>query len=148
MGALAAYHLLGRLQDGNLILLAGPDYIRVRELASTSGIPVLTAAELPYPEDVEDLKGRIARTGESVLVIASMCEVEGRLDRSAFERPLIDLAYGADRVVYAGFNGAVLVHPVARGTRMTATGGSLRVQQDLETVAAGETVVGLTVDRL
>lgn len=148
MSAVAAYRLLGRLEDGNLILLAGPDYNRVRELASSSGIPAVEATSVTTPEDVESLKDEVAQKGRSILVTASMYEVEGRLDRSAFERRLTDLAYSADRVVYAGLNGVAVIHPVTRGTMMAVTDGNLRVHQELGVVSAGETVVGLTVDRL
>lgn len=148
MSAVAAHRLLGRLEDGNLIFLAGPDYRRVCELASASGIPSVEATSVVSPEDVEALRDRVIRRGQSVLVTASMHEVEGRLDRSAFERRLTDLAYAADRVIYAGLNGAAVVHPVATGTTMSVIGGNLRVRQELDVVAAGETVVGLTVDRL
>lgn len=148
MKEVAAHHLLGRIEDASLVLLAGPDYLRILGLARLSGIPVVEAVSVPNLEDVEDLKTRIAQTGESQLVIASMHEIEGRLDRSSFERRLIDLAYSADRVVYAGLNGAAIIHPVAPGTRMQVIGGNLRVTQHLDLVEAGASATGLTVDRL
>lgn len=148
MNAVSAYHLLGRVEDGNLILLAGPDYLRILRLARLSGIPVVEAVSVPDLKDVDGLKARIAQTGESQLVIASMHEIEGRLDRSSFDRRLIDLAYSADRVVYAGLNGAAIIHPVDPGTRMRVVGGNLRVTQQLEEVTAGAPSAGLTVERL
>jgi hypothetical protein len=149
MGALAAHHLLGRTEDSNLILLAGPDYARMRQLIGSSGIPWKEVHEVGNDhDDVERLREQVARRRESLIIIASMHEVEGRLDRSAFERRLTHFAYGADRVIYAGLNGAALVWPVRAGTRMEVVSGNLRVHQSIDVVAAGETVVGLTVDRL
>jgi hypothetical protein len=145
MGALAAYHLLGRVEDGNLILLAGPDHARIQSLAAASGIPYMDVREAG---DADELRARVIQAGQSVLVTASMHEIEGRLDRSAFAARLVDFTYGADLVVYAGLNGAAKVWPVNPGTAMQVVNGNLRVSQKLDVVAAGETVTALTVDRL
>lgn len=142
---MAAHHLLGRVADGNLILMAGPDHQRMMALAESAGMAVLAPRNV---SDIEALKMRIDLSHESVVVIASMPEIEGRLDRSAFERNLIDLAYAADRVVYAGTQGAVLVWPQVEESRVTLRNGRITVHQKLDVVAAGETVVGLTMDSL
>lgn len=142
---MAAHHLLGKANEGNLILMAGPDYRRMMTLAEAAGMATLTPRHVT---DIESLKLRVELSRESVVVIASMPEVEGRLDRSAFERNLIDLAYAADRVVYAGTQGAVLVWPQSEETRTTLRNGRVTVHQKLDVVSEGETVVGLTVDRL
>lgn len=145
MGAVAAHHLLGKPGDGNLILLAGPNYERMTQLVSDSGIASMRFSEV---NGLDALKTRVDLSRTSVIVIAPLHEVEGLLDRSAFDGRLTDLAYSADRVVYAGSNGAVLVHPASPGTTMEVRGGRLAVRQRLDEVEAGHTVTGLTVDRL
>lgn len=142
---MSAHHLLGKSNEGNLILVAGPDHRRMYGMAEAAGISVLDPRNVT---DIESLKTRISLSRESVAVVASMPEIEGTLDRSAFDRRLIDLAYAADRVVYAGLLGAVLVWPQHPDTRTTVRNGRVSVHQNLDVVAAGETVVGLTVDRL
>lgn len=147
MGQVAPYHLLGDATQPALILLAGPDYARIREIVTKAGI-AFDMRHFSSDVDVDALKAEVAREGKPVVVFASMAEVEGRLDRSAFDGRLTDLAYAADRVVYVGTTGAALVHPCSPGTRQEIRNGHLTVIQELDVVAAGETVVGLTVDRL
>lgn len=145
---MAAHHLLGKANDGNLVLLAGPDWPRILGLVEGSGLRYVKASGLAEVEEVAELKKEIADKNQTIVVIASMPEVEGRLDRSTFERNLINLAYAADRVIYAGHRAAILVWPEAKGTRRALKGGHLVVIHQSDTVAAGETVTGLTVDSL
>lgn len=145
---MAAHHLLGGENDGNLVLLAGPDYARILDLVLASGLRYKKAEGLASKADIAPLKEDISRTGQSVVVIASMPEVEGRLDRFSFERNLIDLAFAADRVVYAGKRAAVLIWPEAQGTRRSLVGGHMSVTQHLDVVGKGQTVVGMQADSL
>lgn len=147
MGEVAPYHLLGHPDEAKLILLAGPAHQRIKEVIRNAGI-AFRFVHAPDVPDVERLKAEIAVSGESVVVFGSISEVEGRLDRSAFDRGLIDFAYAADKVIYVGMTGAAIVHPMAPGTTMEVFHGHLRVHQKLDVVAAGETVTGLAVDRL
>lgn len=147
MGQVAPYHLLGDASQPALILMAGPDYSRIREIVSKAGI-AFDVRHFSGDVDVDALKAEVAREGRPIVVFASMAEVEGRLDRSAFDGRLTDLAYAADRIVYVGTTGAALVHPIASGTRQEVRHGNLTVIQKLDVVAADETVVGLTADRL
>lgn len=147
MGQVSPHHLLGDAQKPDLILLAGPNYGRIREIIGKASF----AFDMrPYTYDMtpEGLKAEAVRKGEPIVVTSSLPEVEGRLDRSAFDGRLTDLAYAADRVIYVGMTGAALVYPIAPGTRQEIRNGNLIVQQRLDVVAAGERVVGLTVDRL
>lgn len=147
MGQVAPYHLLGDASHPALILMAGPDHNRIREIVAKAGI----AFDMrPFSRDVsaDALKDETVRDGSAIVVFASMPEVEGRLDRSAFDGRLTDLAYAADRIVYVGTTGAALVYPTTPGTRQEVRNGNLTVIQHLDVVAAGETVTGLTMDRL
>lgn len=147
MGQVAPYHLLGDASQPALVLMAGPDYSRIREIVSKAGI-AFDMRHFSSDVDVDALKAEVAREGRPIVIFASMAEVEGRLDRSAFDGRLTDLAYAADRIVYVGTAGAALVHPTTPGTRQEVRHGNLTVIQKLDVVAAGETVVGLTADRL
>jgi hypothetical protein len=133
MNTVAAHHLLGNPGDGSLILLAGPDYARTKSIAVESG---MSFQELREVVDPALLRAEIAHTGRSVVVIASMYEVEGRLDRSAFDGRLTELAYEADRVVYAGTQGAALVWPEAPDTERRVNGGYIQVIKRLDVVAS------------
>lgn len=146
MGAhVVAQYLLGRPDKGELILLVGPEYGRMQQMAAEVGIEVREAHRV---RDVEALKANTALTGRSLVLIASVPEVEGILDRASFGPGLSDLAYEADRVIYGGSEGVVVVHPVAQGTAMKVLGGRLCIQQHLGTVESGETIVELAVNRL
>lgn len=147
MGQVAPYHLLGDATKAELILLAGPDYERIKEIVRQVSY-VFDMRPYSYDVSAEALKDEIARNGNPIVILSSMTEVEGRLDRSAFDGRLTDLAYAADRIVYVGMTGAALVHPTSPGTTMSVRNGHLQVHQSLDVVASGETVVGLTVDRL
>lgn len=145
MGPLAPHHLLGDVREPELILLAGPNYERIKEIIRQVSI-LFDMRPYTYDMTPEGLKAEIARTGDSIAIVSSMPEVEGHLDRSAFDGRLTDLAYGADRVVYVGMNAAALVHPVTPGTRQQVRNGILTVTQRLDVVAAGRPVVGLAVN--
>lgn len=149
MSDVSAHHLLGRANSGELVFLVGPDASRMRELAGKSGIPVKdTMAHAASESDIEMLRGITEMSGMSALVIRCIPEVEGILDRSAFH-PHHEIAFAADRVVYAGPQGAVLVWPQREGTTVRVSrDGGLQVRQKLDVVASGETVVGLTADRI
>lgn len=147
MGQVAPHHLLGSASSAALILLAGPHHGRIQEIVSKAGI-AFDMRPFSADVDVDALKAETVREDRPIVVFASMPEVDGRLDRSAFDGRLTDLAYAADRIVYVGMTGAALVHPIAPGTRQEVRNGHLTVIQQLDVVAAGETVVGLTVDRL
>lgn len=136
MGAVAAHHLLGRSGDGQMILLVGPDYGRMRQMAAQAGIEIREVgrtqnlnAEIPRAE--------VTTSGRSLVFLASVPEVEGRLDRSSFGPRLTELAYEADRVVYAGTDGAVMVHPLPAGDWMEIRGGAIRTHKMLDVVADG-----------
>lgn len=147
MGQVAPYHLLGDGREPELILLAGPNYQRIQEIIRK----VSFAFDMrPYTYDMtpEGLKAEAVRRGEPIVIVSSLPEVEGRLDKSAFDGRLTDLAYAADRIVYVGMTGAALVHPITPGTRQEIRNGNLTVTQRLDVVAAGETITALTVDRL
>lgn len=147
MGQVAPHHLLGDAREPELILLAGPNYSRIQEIIRKTSF----AFDMrPYTYDMtpEGLKAEAVRKGEPIVIISSLPEVEGRLDRSAFDGRLTDLAYAADRVIYVGMTGAALVHPIAPGTRQEIRNGHLVVSQRIDVVPAGQKVVGLTVDRL
>lgn len=145
---MAAHDLLGKSGDGNLVLLAGPDWGRMLDLVESSGLRYTRAAGLTDAENVAALKEEIADRNETVVALALMPEVEGRLDRSSFGRNLISLAYGADRIVYAGPRAAILIWPEPKGTQRTVRDGNVVVRQNITTVAAGESIVGIKADRL
>lgn len=133
MNAVAAHHLLGTPGEKSLVLLAGPDYAQIKRLVSAAGINFREWHEVV---SIELLRAQITQTDTSVVVIASMYEVEGRLDRSAFDGRLTDLAYEADRVVYAGSHGAALVWPEGADTERRVHGGHIRVIQRPHAVAS------------
>jgi hypothetical protein len=142
-----ANEVSGTLQEndnGELILFVGPDYQRMQVRARMAGFTTRQASRM---EDVQALKAEIAASGKSLILLASAPEVEGPLDRSAFGN-LAYLVYGADRVVYFGVESSVVIHPLAASTRLTVRHGTLHVHQTLDTVAPGETVVGLSVNHL
>lgn len=145
MGEFGAHLLLGHADAGELILMVGPEYGTMQQRAAEAGIKVRDASCV---RDVQTLKVGLALSGRSLALIASTPEVEGVLDRTAFGPGLTGLAHAADRVLYFGASGAVLVHPVKAGTRLEVHGGVLRMHQHLDVVSPGETVVGLTVDRI
>jgi hypothetical protein len=120
--------LLGSASDGELILLAGPDYPRMIDMIQVSGMAHID----PRGVDIEVLRARVDMSGESLVAISSMPEIEGALDRSAFDRRLIDIAYAADRVVYCGMGGGVLMWPNRTGARMYLSGGRLSVVQPVD----------------
>lgn len=144
MSTLAAHHLLGTVDEGNLILLAGPDYPRVLQLVRASGIPYVEAHETGDPEVMRE---RARLRSESLVVIASIHEIEGPLNRWAFDssRCLVNLAYAADRIVYAGLNGVAQAWPEKTDVRATVESGTLKVLQELASAGGG---VSLTVNRL
>jgi hypothetical protein len=135
MGKVAPHHLLGDASHPELILLAGPDHSRIREIVARVGF-VFDMRPFSADFDVDALKAEVAREGQSIVVFASMPEVEGRLDRSAFDGRLVDLAYAADRIVYVGTTGAALVHPASEGIRQEVRNGNLAVIKALDEVAA------------
>lgn len=146
MGELSGAHrLLGRADGGELILLVGPEYGRMQQSAAEAGIE---AREANRVQDVQTLKAGLIISGRSLALIASAPEVEGPLDRSAFGANLTNLAYDADRVVYFGSGGSVVVHPMDKGTRKEIRNGRLCVRQALDTVGPGETVIGIQADRI
>lgn len=149
MGDVSAHHLLGKPGDGEIVFLVGPDGDRLRELANRSQIPLKdTQTNASTENDVEMLRGIVEMSGMSALIIRCVPEVEGILDRSAFH-PHHELAYAADRVVYAGPQGAVLVWPQREGTTIrVGRNGSFQIRQRLDVVAEGEKVVGMTADRI
>jgi hypothetical protein len=124
MSTVAAHHLLGKSGEGNLILMAGPDYARIKQIVTTAGMPFQEWHEVV---GVELLRAEVTRSGRSLVVIASMYEVEGRLDRSAFDGRLTDLAYEADMVVYAGRYGVALAWPEAPDSERRVNGGHIQV---------------------
>lgn len=126
-----AHLLLGNAATGELILLVGPEYGRLQQLAADAGIEVREASQVG---DVRMLKAGLALSGRSLALIASIPEVEGLLDRASFGRDLSELAFQADRVVYGGSDGTVLVHPRYPGTRMEVTQGTVRFSQTLNTI--------------
>jgi hypothetical protein len=136
MGAVAAHHLLGRSGDGQMILLVGPDYLRMQQMAAQAGIET---REVGRTENLnaEIIRAEVVTSGRSLVFMASVPEVEGRLDRSSFGPRLTDLAYEADRVVYAGADGAVMVHPLPAGDWMDVLGGVIRMHKALDIVADG-----------
>lgn len=148
MSDVSAHHLLGKPNDGELVLLVGPNGDRLRDMATKSKIPLKdTRANASNESDVEMLRGIVDMSGMSALVIRCVPEVEGILDRSSFH-PHHELAFAADRIVYAGPDGAILVWPQRDGTSMRIDGGRLQVRQKIDVVAEGEKVVGLVADRI
>lgn len=144
---MAAHDLLGKVSDGNLVLLAGPDFTRILTLVEASGMDYRNVVDLS-DEQVDDLKAIAADRMRSVALVASMPEIEGRLDRSSFDPRLLHAAYAADRVIYAGPRAAVLIWPEAKGTQRTIRNGNTVVRQTIGTVGPGESIVGITADRL
>jgi hypothetical protein len=114
MGTVGAHHLLGRPDEGLAILLVGPDYGGMRQMAELAGIEARDAGRL-QTADARMLRTGVMISGRSLVLIGSTVEVEGLLDRSAFGPWLTSLAYAVDRVVYAGSDTAVMVHPQAPG---------------------------------
>lgn len=135
MGKVAPYHLLGDASHAGLTLLAGPDYHRIREIVAKAGI-AFDMRPFSSDVDVDALKAEAVRDGSAIVVFASMPEVEGRLDRSAFDGRLVDIAYAADRIVYVGTTGAALVHPAVEGATQEVRGGNLVVRAPLDVVAS------------
>lgn len=136
--------LLGRPDRGELILMIGPAYARMKKTAEAAGFETRDAADV---QDVQMLRAGLALSGESLVILASASEVEGRLDRAAFG-PLSDLAYEANRVVYGGTQGHVVLHPVSKGTEMSIRNGSLLLRHHIDVVGEGEKVVGITLGAL
>jgi hypothetical protein len=114
MGAVGARHLLGRPDEGLAILLVGPDYGRMRQMAEAAGIEARDAGRL-QAADARMLRTGVMISGRSLVLLGSVVEVEGLLDRSAFGPGLTSLAYAVDRVVYAGSEDVVMVYPQAPG---------------------------------
>lgn len=137
MGAVAAHHLLGRSGDGQMILLVGPDYSRMQQMAAQAGIETREVGCMQQNLSAEIPRAEVTTSGRSLVFLASVPEVEGRLDRSSFGPRLTDLAYEADRVVYAGTDGAVMVHPLPAGDWMEIQGGVIRTHKALDMVADG-----------
>lgn len=136
MGAVAAHHLLGRSGDGQMILLVGPDYSRMQQMAAQAGIETREVGRTQNL-NTEIPRAEVTTSGRSLVFLASVPEVEGRLDRSSFGPRLTDMAYEADRVVYAGTDGAVMVHPLPAGDWMEVRGGVIRTHKALDMVADG-----------
>lgn len=136
MGAVAAHHLLGRSGDGQMILLVGPDYSRMQQMAAQAGIETREVGRTQNL-NTEIPRAEVTTSGRSLVFLASVPEVEGRLDRSSFGPRLTDLAYEADRVVYAGTDGAVMVHPLPAGDWMEIRGGAIGTHKVLDVVADG-----------
>ena len=143
MGApIVAQYLLGRPDKGELILFVGPEYGRMQQMAAEVGIEVREALRV---RDIQMLKAGTALSGKSLILIASVPEVDGILDRASFGPSLSELAYEVDRVIYGGSGGLVVVHPVAPGTAMQIIGGAFRMQQHISTVTDG--MAGLATER-
>jgi hypothetical protein len=136
--------ILGRPDRGELILMVGPAYTRMKMTAEGAGFETRDASGVTDPEE---LRAGLAASGKSLVVLASAPEVEGRLDRAAFG-PLVNLAYAANRVVYGGTQANVVLHPVSPGTEMTINNGTLSVRHYIKTVGEGEEHVGLTLGSL
>lgn len=139
------HRLLGEADDGELILLVGPEYGRMQQSAAEAGIEVREANQV---QDIRTLKAGVAISGRSLALVACTTEVEGPLDRNAFGAPLAGLAYEVDRIIYFGSGGTVLIHPSPRGTRREIRNGNLCVFQKLDTVGPGEKIVGIQADRI
>lgn len=133
-GTVGAHHLLGRANEGKLILLVGPEYGRMQQMAALSGIE---ARDISRIANLEMLKAGVLLSGRSLAVIASAPEVEGNLDRTAFGSRLTALAYSADKVIYCGTQGGVLVHPQHPSTRMSVRQGKVTVTQTVNVVRTG-----------
>ena len=112
--------LIGPPDGGQLVLLVGPAYERMLQTAAGTGIPVQCAG---YVRDYAALKAVTATSGRTVIVLASVSEVEGILDRSAFG-PHTEVAYLADRVIYGGMQGDVPVWPLESGLGLEVRGGT------------------------
>lgn len=145
MGRVGAHHLLGRSNERLLILLVGPEYGQMQQMAALAGIEVCEARTVTDPMLT---KLDVTLNGRSLALIASVPEVEGILDRSAFGPHLMDLAYAVDKVVYCGQSGGVLVHPQTPGTHVEVRSGAVHVDQKFDVVAPGEEVVGLRMNRI
>lgn len=141
----AAKLLLGRPDKGEVILLVGPAYGRMQQMAAEAGIEVREAAKV---QDVLALRENAALTGRSIALIASAPEVDGLLDRASFGPVSARLAYEVDRVVYGGTVTATLVHPVPRGTAMRVNGGHVSFRRTFEEIGPDPTVVGARVGGL
>lgn len=114
-----AHNLLGRPDAGELILLAGPSYEHMLRMTADAGMPV---QDIHYVLSIEALKESARKSGRSEVLLGSLSEVEGILDRSAFDT-YTEAAYLADRVVYAGTTADVLVWPLPTGSRLEVRGG-------------------------
>lgn len=133
-GMVGAHHLLGPVNAGDLILVAGPNFERMKKMVATAGIEARDASKV---RDVYALKESVALRKTSLALLASVAEVEGILDRSIFGSHLIELAYEADRVVYYGMQGGVLMHPQYPGTRVEVRQGAIRVRQEALVAVTG-----------
>lgn len=139
MGRNAAAHpLLGRSDKGELTLLVGPDYGLMQQLAAEAGIEVREAGQV---QNVHMIKAGLAITKGSLALIASTPEVEGILDRASFGPALSDLAFEADRVIYGGQSGAILVHPRYPGTSLRIQDGELKIRQEIDALDSGGGVI-------
>jgi len=124
-----AHLLLGKADQGELILLIGPDYGRMQQSAAEAGIETRDANRV---RDLDLIKKSLAASGRSLALTASTPEVEGILDRSSFPGDLARIAYDyADRVIYFGTLGAVLLHPSSRGVYMRLQHGRLQVRPEI-----------------
>jgi hypothetical protein len=111
--------LIGSPDGGQLVLLVGPAYQRMIQTAADAGIPMQDAR---YVRDHAALKAMAATSGRTEVLLASVSEVEGILDRSAFG-PYTELAYLADRVIYGGMQDDVPVWPLEAGLGLEVRGG-------------------------
>lgn len=134
MGVVGAHHLLGRPDESLAILLVGPAYGRMQQMAAMAGIEARDAGRLQVA-DVQMLRTGVMISGKSLVFLGSVPEVEGLLDRSAFGVHLTSLAYAVDRVVYANEGGAVLVHPHAAGDWNEVRGGAIRHYKRIDVAA-------------
>lgn len=145
MGHVDAHHLLDKANKGLLILLVGPEYQRMQQMAAQAGIEVQEASSV---QDPALTKLHATLNSRSLALIASVPEVEGILDRSAFGPHLVDLAYAADKVIYCGTSGAVLIHPQPSSTHIAIRSGTVHIDQEMDVVGPGEEIVGLRATRL
>jgi hypothetical protein len=144
-GIREARRLMGSANEGKLILMVGPASSLMRQMATLTGIPVRDAGAV---KDPKNLARSVRRNGTSLALLSVAHEIEGPLNRYSFGKRLQGVVQVADKVIYCGIQGGVLVHPTPPGVYMEVRRGVIRIRRQMPVMRPGATTVGPAVDTL